>query len=74
MSLWLLGFFVHEKTFSWVCFEASGLKYIFHLHAHCDILDKSSFRNSDGEVESRTTTKIEVSSVKKKKLAFEVNR
>ena len=44
---------------------------IFHFYAHCDILDKFLLRDSDEELESRTTEKIEVSSAKS--LAFEVN-
>ena len=71
MSLWLEGFFLREKTTSWACFEASGLNNIFHLYPHCDILDKSSLRDSDEELESRTTEKIEVSSAKS--LTFEVS-
>ena len=63
--------FVCEKTISWACFEASGLNNIFHLYPHCDILDKSSLRDSDEELESRTTEKIEVSSAKS--LTFEVS-
>ena len=34
--------FLREKTISSACFEASGLNNIFHLYAHCDILDKIS--------------------------------
>ena len=49
----------------------SGLNNIFRLHPHCDILDKSSLRDSDEELESRTTEKIEVSSAKS--LTFEVS-
>ena len=71
MTLWLEGFFLREKTTSWTCFEASGLNNIFHLYPHCDILDKSSLRDSDEELESRTTEKIEVSSAKS--LTFEVS-
>ena len=63
--------FSREKTTSWACFEASGLNNIFHLYPHCDILDKSSLRDSDEELESRTTEKIEVSSAKS--LIFEVS-
>ena len=33
-SLWLL----RENTTSWACFETSGLKDIFLLYAHFDIL------------------------------------
>ena len=64
MSLWLEGFFLCEKTISWTCFEVSRLNNIFHWYAYCGILDKSSLRNSDKELESRTTEKIEVSSAK----------
>ena len=71
MSLWLEGFFLREKTTSWTCFETSGLNNIFRLYPHCDILDKSSLRDSDEELESRTTEKIEVSSAKS--LTFEVS-
>ena len=70
MSLWL-GFFLREKTTSWACFEASGLNNIFHLYPHCDILDKSSLRDSDEELQSQTTKNIEVSSAKS--LTFEVS-
>ena len=63
--------FLRKKTASWACFEASGLNNIFHLYPHCDILDKSSLRNSDEELESRTTDKIEVSSAKS--LTFRVS-
>ena len=41
------------------------------MYPHCDILDKSSLRDSDEELESRTTEKIEVSSAKS--LTFEVS-
>ena len=44
--------FLLEKTNCWACFEASGLSNIFHLKPHCDILDKSSLRVSDEELES----------------------
>ena len=71
MLLWLEGFFLREKTTSGACFEASELNNIFHLYPHCDILDKSSLRDSDEELESRTTEKIEVSSAKS--LTFEVS-
>ena len=71
MSPWLEGFFFREKTISWTCFEASGLNNIFHLYPQCDILDKSSLRDSNEELESRTTEKIEVSSAKS--LTFEVS-
>ena len=73
MTLWLEGIFLREKTTSWDCFEASGLKNVFHLYPHCDILDKSSLRDSDEELESRTTEKIEVSSTKSLKLVPLVN-
>ena len=62
--------FLREKTISWTCFEASGLNNIFHLYPHCDILDKSSLRDSDAELESGTTEQIKVSSAKS--LTFEV--
>ena len=61
--------FLREKTTFWVCFEASEFHNIFHLYLHCDILDKSSLRDSDQELESRTTEKIGVSSAKS--LTFE---
>ena len=70
MSLWLYGYGC-KKTISWAYFETSGLNNIFHLSPHCDILDKSSLRDSDEELESRTTENIEVSSAKT--LAFEVS-
>ena len=54
--------FFREKTISWACFEASGLDKIFNLYAHCNILDKSSLKDRDEKVESRTTEKIKVSS------------
>ena len=57
MSLWLEGIFLRENTISWAYFEASGLNNIFHLHPHCDILDKSSLRDSDEELESQATGK-----------------
>ena len=63
--------FLREKALSWAGVEASGLNSIFHWYAHCDILDKSSLRDSDKKLESPTTEKIEVSSAKS--LAFEVN-
>ena len=63
--------FLREKTTSWACFEASGLNNIFHLYPHCEILDKSSLRDSDEELDSRTTKKIDVSSAKS--LTFEVS-
>ena len=56
--------FLREKTTSWASFDALGLNNIFHLHPHCDILDKSSLRDIDEEFESRTTKKIELSSAK----------
>ena len=71
MPLWLEGFFLREKTISWACFEGSGLNNIFHLYPHYDILDKSSLRDSDEELELQATEKIEVSSAKS--LTFEVN-
>ena len=71
MSLWLEEFFLRERTISWACFEASGLNKIFHLYAHCDILYKSSLRDSDEELESQTTNKIKVSLAKI--VVFEVN-
>ena len=52
------------------CFEASGLSNVFHLYPHCNILDKSSLRDSDEELESRSTKKIKVSPAKS--LTFEV--
>ena len=61
--------FLREKTTSWACFEASELNNIFHLHPHCDVLDKSSLRDSDEELESQTTENIEVSPAKS--LTFE---
>ena len=63
--------FLREKTISWACFEASRLNNIFHLYTHCDILDKSSLRDNDEELELRTTKQIEVSPAKS--LTFEVN-
>ena len=65
------GIFLREKIISWDCFQASGLNNIFHLYAHCDVLDKSSLRVSGKKLESRTTEKIEVSLAKS--LEFEVN-
>ena len=70
MSLWL-EWFLSEKTILWASFEASGLKNIFHLYAHCNIFDNSSLRDNDEEMESSATEKIELSSTKS--LAFEVN-
>ena len=61
--------FLREKTTFWACFEASEFHNICHLYLHCDILDKSSLRASDEELESRTTEKIGVSSAKS--LTFE---
>ena len=63
--------FLQEKTFSWVRFEASGFNNIFHLYPHWDILDKSSLRDRDEELEFWTTEKIEVSSAKS--LTFEAS-
>ena len=71
MSLWLEDFFLREKTISWTYFEAPKLNNVFHLYPHRNILHKSSLRDSDEEIESRTTEKIEVSSVTS--LAFEVS-
>ena len=71
MLLWLEGFFFHEKKVFWDCFEALGLNNIFHLHPHCHILDRSSLRDSDKELTSWTTEKIEVLSAKS--LTFEVS-
>ena len=72
MSLWLEGFFLREKTTSWACFEASGLTNIFRLYPHCDILDKSSLRDSDEELHHYLLMReIEVSSAKS--LTFEVS-
>ena len=71
MSLWLKEFFLLEITTSWACFEASRLNNIFHLYPRCDILDKSSLRDSDQKLDSQTTEKIEVSSAKS--LTFEVS-
>ena len=52
MSPWLEEFLLHEKTILWVCFEVSGLSNSFHWYAHCNILDKSSLKDSDEETES----------------------
>ena len=54
------GIFLCEKTIYWACFETSGLYMIIHLHAHCDILDKFSLRDSYEEAESQTTEKFKV--------------
>ena len=54
--------FFREKKISWACLEASGLDKIFNLYAHCNILDKSSLKDSDKKVEPGTTKKIKVSS------------
>ena len=62
---------LRKKIISWACFKASGLNNLFHWYADCDILNTSSLRNSDKELESRTTEKIEVSSAES--LAFEIN-
>ena len=64
MSLWLEGFFLRGEITSGACFEISELHNIFHWYVQCDILDKSSLRDSDQVLESRTTEKIEVSSAK----------
>ena len=56
--------------FSSACFEASGLITSSIAYTYCDILDKSSLRDSDEELELQNTEKIKVSSAKS--LAFEV--
>ena len=56
---------------SWTCFEAPGIKNIFYLYVHCDILDKTSLRDSDGDLESQSTEKIQASSAKS--FAFKIN-
>ena len=63
--------FLREKTISWTYFESPKLNNVFHLYPHWNILHKSSLRDSDEELESRTTEKIVVSSVTS--LAFEVS-
>ena len=63
--------FLREKTISWTYFEAPKLNNVFYLYPHWNILHKSSLRDSDEELESRTTEKIVVSSVTS--LAFEVS-
>ena len=63
--------FLHGEITSGTCFEISEFNNIFHWYVQCDILGKSSLRDSDEELESRTTEKIEVSSAKS--LAFGVN-
>ena len=63
--------FLLEKTTFWACFEASEFHNIFHLYLYCDILDKSSLRDSDEELDSQTTEKIGVSSAKS--LTFSVS-
>ena len=49
--------FLLEKTMFWGCFEATGLNSIFHLYLYCDILDRSSLRDSNEELESQITKK-----------------
>ena len=71
MSLLLEGFFLHEKTTFWTCFEGAGLNKILHQYIYCHILDKSSLKDSDEELEPQTTEKIELSSAKG--LAIKVN-
>ena len=70
MSLWL-GFLCVRKESLGLVLMQQGYINIFHLYPHYDLLDKSSLRDSDEELESRTTEKIEVSSAKS--LTFEVS-
>ena len=49
---------LREKTISRDCFEASELNKIFYWWAHCDILDKSSLRNSDEELVKKILNKF----------------
>ena len=71
MSLWLEGLFLLEKTVFRTCFEASGLHNILYLYSHCNILGKSTLKDSDEELELQTTEKIAVSPAKS--LTFEVS-
>ena len=49
------GMFLREEATSWTCFETSELSNIFRLYLHCDILDNSSLKDIDEELESRET-------------------
>ena len=60
VSLWLL----RENATSWVCFEKSGLKEIFHGHAYFDISNRSLFNCTTDTLTSSTTKNIDLSSAK----------